>query len=397
MNEINGAALLSPTSNVRDQNRQRILREVMIKPATQVRLAQLTSLSPATVSTTVKELEREGILQVETEERARRVRLGQVRGAAVGIDVGYSHVTVLVRPLTSTHTSPATFDIRAEQGPRAWIGQVAGFVRAELENVGLGIKDVVAIGLGAPGGIDPQTGVQTQAPLSFGWDSEPSPDALLSEELDLTIAADNDANMGALGEYLYGAGQDSETFVYVKVASGVGAGLVIGGNLLRGRRGIAMELGHMTVDPSGVVCGCGKRGCLETMIGANYLIDQARQAKVGYRGQVPTSLDGLIERARAGDRICRRIIDDAGRRLGFGLAQMCVLLDPDLIAIGGQLSSAFDLMQGAMTRTFRSHTLPSQAEPPRGPQIVKTERHSEAQVLGALTLGLRSNRPAQRT
>lgn len=396
MAPIDGAALLRTPANVREHSRQRILREVMIQPATQTRLAQLTGLSPATVSTIVKDLQQEKVLQSEAgAERARRIRLGQVRGAAVGIDVGYTHVTVLVRRLDRDDALPETIYVGSEQGPRSWISQAARVVREELQNVGLETKDVVAIGMGTPGGIDPHTGEQTQAPMSFGWDSEPSPHEMLGEALGLTIVVDNDANMGALGEYLYGQGSESETFVYVKAASGVGAGLVIGGNLLRGRRGIAMELGHITVDPEGIVCACGKRGCLETVVGANYLIERARQAKVGYRGQAPTSLDGLIERARAGDRICLRIIEDAGGHLGFGLAQMCTLIDPDLIALGGQLSGAFDLMKDVMWQSFRSYTLPSQVDPQRGTRIVQTALGRYAQVRGALALGLRSNRPAQ--
>lgn len=395
MNQIDGARLLRSADSVREQSRQRILREVMIRPTTQARLVQFTGLSAGTVSTAVRDLESAEILQSRTDDRARLVRLGQVRGAAVGIDVGYTHVTILVRPLTSSDASLETFAIGSDQGPRAWIGRVADTIRAELHNVGLEIKDVVAIGMGTPGGIDPRTGVQTQAPLSYGWESEPSPHVLLGEELGLVIAADNDANVGALGEYLYGVGQGSESFVYVKVASGVGAGLVIGGNLMRGRRGIAMELGHITIEPGGIVCSCGKRGCLETLVGANYLIEQVRQAKVGHRTQAPTSLEGLMERARAGDRICRRIIEDAAGRLGYGLAQMSALIDPELIAIGGQLSSTFDLMDGFLHDAFRANSLPSQAGSELGTRIVPGTLRHDAQALGALALGLRSNRPAQ--
>jgi predicted NBD/HSP70 family sugar kinase len=396
MAEIDGGRLLRPTQNTREQSRQRILQEVMIQPATQTRLSQLTGLSPATVSTIVKELQEEEIIYSEATggERARRVRLGPVHGAAVGVDLGYTHVTVMVRRLDRDEERSQIAKVGSDQGTRTWVSQAARLVKDELGNVGLGLGDVVSIGMGAPGGVDPRTGELTQAALTFGWENEPAPHRLLGETLGLSIAGDNDANMGALGEYLYGEGRDAETFVYVKAATGVGAGLVIGGLVTRGRRGIAMELGHITVEPDGIVCPCGKRGCLLTVVGGNYLVEQARQSKVGFRGASPTDLDALIERARTGDRACLRIIEDAGRRLGFGLGQVSSLIDPDVIAIGGKLASAYDLMKTAMLQSFASFKLSSQSGA-REPQVVQTALGHEAQVRGALALGVRSNHSGQ--
>lgn len=390
--KIDGTTLL--TDDPREQNRQRILRHIMLEPMTQTRLARMTSLSAATISAAVAKLSGEGIVRLEGGgDRLRRVRLGRVTGAAVGIDLGYSHLTVLVRPLDRESAEATTVSRGAQHGSESWVHDAKVLIGEKLPELGLSMADVVSVGVGVPAGIDPRTGKATLAADAFGWDPKEPPGQKLEAELGVHVTVDNDANVGAYGEYLFGAGRDVESLVYVKAGTGISAGHIVGGLILRGRRGISMELGHLNMDRYGIVCRCGKRGCLETIIGSFRLLEQVRQAYVGYRTDFPVTIDGIIERARAGDHICRRVLEEAARTLGFALAQVCTLVDPDLIAIGGNMSRAVDLMEETLGETFRRYTVPHD-NPEGRTRITAAQLGADAQVRGALALGLTGHRAA---
>jgi predicted NBD/HSP70 family sugar kinase len=257
------------------------------------------------------------------------------------------------------------------------------------------VADTVSVGMGLPGAVDPRTMRMTHRVSPIGSRDEigdDDPAKALGEKLGLRIVADNDANLGAYAEHLVGAGRDAETLFYVKASRGIGAGLVVGGTIFRGKNGIAGEFGHMTLDRLGTVCKCGSRGCLETTIGEVQLLEQVRQAYAGRSIQIPRTLDALIERARLGEAVELRVLQDAGRTLGFGLAQVCNLLDPDLIVIGGRLGQAFEkeLLIGPAAEELRRYALPGA----RKIEIKPTQLGGEAQLRGALYLGLRSHKLA---
>src|SRR5256885_1635491 len=132
--------------------------------------------------------------------------------------------------------------------------------------------------------------------------------AEMRARLDLPVMVDNDANLGALAEAAFGAGRDAGDLIYLKVSSGIGAGLILNGRLYRGSTGLAGELGHVLVDPDGIVCRCGNRGCLETVAATGALVDLLRRS----HGEDLT-VQAMVDHAQAGDAGCRRVIPDAGR------------------------------------------------------------------------------------
>lgn len=385
-------------SSTRDHSRAQLIRAVMAAPSPQNRLAQLTSLSEATVSTIVRSLVQEKVLTTESgADRSKLVRLADgVRGAAVGIDLGYTHVSVAVRGVGDSELFVQTAPFGIEAGPAPWLDNAVALVEDLVAEAGMTTGDIVSVGLGTPGATDPREGnVVTFAvpPLrSPGEPAPPDPAVALTERLKLNVVADNDANLGAYAEFLHGAGRDAETLFYVKASHGIGAGVIIDGMIFRGRHGIAGELGHVTVDPRGPVCRCGSRGCLEAVIGENQLIEQVRAAYAGHTRWAPTSLNALIERARWGEPVDRRVLQDAARVLGLALAQVGNLLDPDKIVIGGRLSQAGEpeLLINPLRETFSQYALPRVRETP----VVITQLGAEAQIRGAVALGLRSPRLA---
>lgn len=391
---INARDLLK-ASSAKDQNRARVIRAVMVEPSPQNRLAQLTGLSEATVSTTVRTLVGDRVLKTQPgSDRSKWVSLADdVRGAAVGIDLGYTHVTVAVRAVAETRLYSATEPTGIETSLTNWLEVAVRLLRDRLNEAGMTQDDIVSIGMAAPGGTNPRTGNITEHvvpplrnPAELAGDD---PVSALMKALNQQVVADNDANLGAYAEFLHGAGRDSESLVYVKASHGIGAGIIIDGRIIRGARGFAGELGHVNVDPKGPVCRCGNRGCLEAFIGERRLVDEVRAAYSGHSMYVPTTLDALIERARLGEPVDRRVLQDAGRRLGYALAQMCNLLNPDKIVIGGRLSQARDpeLLLEPLAESFRQFALRPVSDVP----IVTTLLANEAQIRGAIALGLRSH------
>jgi len=191
---------------------------------------------------------------------------------------------------------------------------------------------------------------------------------------------DNDANLGALGEYVWGAGQHSADLVYVKVATGIGAGIVLDGRLYRGSAGTAGELGHITLDARGPVCRCGNRGCVELSAGGRALLRHARVTHPQL-----DSLVELVELATLGDPGCRRLLADAGRQLGFALGGLLNLINPDRIVVGGELGAATELLLEPLRRGLADTAMAAAAA---AAEVVSTELGARASALGGVALAL---------
>jgi predicted NBD/HSP70 family sugar kinase len=193
------------------------------------------------------------------------------------------------------------------------------------------------------------------------------------------VSVDNDANLGALAELTHGAGRGVRDLVYLKVSSGIGAGLILNGRLYRGAGGMAGELGHMLVEPEGAVCRCGNRGCLETAASTGALLELLR------RSHGVLTVAEMLRLAHAGDLGCRRVIADAGRVVGSAAAFVFNLLNPQRLVVGGDLAEAGDLLLDGVRSSLRLAALPAAAERAAVVPGVLGER---AQVLGALALAV---------
>jgi predicted NBD/HSP70 family sugar kinase len=175
-----------------------------------------------------------------------------------------------------------------------------------------------------------------------------------------------------------GAGRGAEALLYVKHASGLGSGLVLGGRLYRGATGIAGEIGHVQAHPDGPLCRCGNRGCVETVAAAGPLLDLLRP--------VPgdgLTVQGVLELVRAGDVGARRVVNDAGRAVGRVVADLCNQLNFDVVVVGGELSTAGDALLDGMREAVDRYALPNAAA---AVEIRPAELGARAELLGALRL-----------
>jgi glucokinase len=220
---------------------------------------------------------------------------------------------------------------------------VAGIVKVVQELIAAAPK-VTAIGIGAAGLIDGEKGIVLSAP-NIAWENVQLR-AMVSDRLKLPVVIDNDANVAALGEAAYGAGKGYGDQILLTIGTGVGGGIVIGGEIYRGAHGMGAELGHMIVDASGsAVCACGNHGCLEAMASGNSIGRRARErvSEPGAKGvlelagQKSVDITGELvgEAAKAGDVWALEIIAETGRWLGVGIASLVNIFDPDVVIVAG--------------------------------------------------------------
>ncbi|MCX5375249.1 ROK family transcriptional regulator [Streptomyces sp. NBC_00091] len=371
-------------SSLHRANLERVVRAVRLAGSlTQAEIARTTGLSAATVSNIVRELREGGTVEVTDTSaggrRARSVSLSGDAGIVIGVDFGHTHLRVAVGNLAHQVLAEEAEPLDVDA---SWVD---GFDRAEslvgrlIAGVGVGRDKVIGVGLGVPGPIDVESGTLGSTAILPGW-AGINPRQELSQRLGVPVYVDNDANLGALGELVWGSGRGVRDLAYIKVASGVGAGLVINGQIYRGPGGTAGEIGHITLDESGPVCRCGNRGCLETFAAARYVLPLLQ----GTHGPELT-MEKVVELARAGDPGCRRVITDVGRHVGSGVASLCNLLNPSRVVLGGSLAEAGELVLAPIRESVGRYAIPSAA---RQLSVLTGSLGGRAEVLGALALVL---------
>ena len=252
---------------------------------------------------------------------------------------------------------------RPEEGPEPAMERIVARMKALGEEAGW--NNVRAIGVAAPGPLDPFRGVILQAPNLPGWHDVPV-GGHLRRALGRPVFVGNDANLAALAEQRRGAGRGHADVVYVTVSTGVGGGVISGGRLLWGHQGLAGEVGHMTLEPQGPRCNCGNRGCLEALASGTAIGRQARDlVQAGARTLMAELAGGDLDRVTAklvheaadhGDIVAVDLFRQAGRYLGIGLANLMVLCNPSLIVVGGSVAKAGHLLFVPMQAAIRERT-----------------------------------------
>ncbi len=303
--------------------------------------------------------------------------------AVLGIDFGHSHVQVAVADLAHNVLAERHRDLDVNHRAKEALDFSEEMAAEVLAEVGIDRSRVIAAGIGIPGPVDRERGTAGSATILPGWVGLRIADAM-QKRLGVPVDIENDANLGALAELTWGAGRDCTNFAYIKAATGIGAGLVIEGALLRGATGTAGEIGHTTLDERGALCYCGNRGCLETVASGPAITRLVAEGN----GEAP-SLAEVIERAAAGDVRCRRAISDAGREIGVAVAGLCNLINPERVIIGGLLSRAGSILLQPLRESIRRHAVQAAAEKVDVRAASFVER---AELLGALALALRGQR-----
>lgn len=377
---------------LRERNRDRIIGALsVLGSGSQADLARATGLSRTTISTVVAELRTEGrVREVELPTAGRRggrpgVRLvlEEPQRAVIGIDFGHSHVRVAVADLAHQVLAERALEFQVDHRASEALDAAAGMVEEVLEEAALTRSAVVGAGIGIPGPVDRGRGTVGSATILPGWLG-----IRIAEEMEgrlgLPVEIENDANCGALAELTWGEGRRYRNFAYIKAATGIGAGIVVDGRLLRGATGTAGEIGHTTLDEGGALCSCGNRGCLETVASGPAIV-----RLVGQAYPEPLTLARVIALATEGDVRCRRAVADAGREIGVAVAGLCNLVNPERVIVGGLLSRAGEILLQPLRESIRRHAVLAAAE---NVEVVAGSFGDRAELLGSLALVLRAAR-----
>lgn len=257
-------------------------------------------------------------------------------------------------------------------------------------------KDLQGIGIGSPGLVDQEKGAITRPVNIPNWDHWINVREEFKKRFNLFTWADNDANVMALGEALYGKGKGKKVVVVLTLGTGVGGGIVIDGKVFHGAGGFAGELGHIMVNPSGPVCGCGNEGCLETYASASaiakYAQDRMRVEHIptlmrdmvnGNNGKVTSKL--VYEAALKKDAVALQVIERAGRHLGIGIATLIVAFNPEIVCIGGGGANMGDLLFDHARAEIEKRVFFHSHYPT---PLVQAELGEEAGLVGAAGLAL---------
>jgi glucokinase len=311
----------------------------------------------------------------------------------IGMDLGGTKILAAVVNEKGQIVTEAKLKTKAEKGPDAVIGRIAATARQAAQQAGLDWAEVKGVGIGAPGPMNPETGVVYNPPNLPGWD-EIALGPRLSDALEVPVCLENDVNLGTLGEHSLGAGRGTRDMVGIFVGTGVGGGLVLDGKLRSGSRHAAAEVGHMIVLADGPVCGCGKRGCLEavasrTAIERDIRLGLAAGRESGISRQMEDSgrlTSGVLAKAlRKGDPLVTEVMNRAQWYLGLLTASIVNLVDPEMIVFGGGVAEAIgDEFLEPIRLTARQYYI-QQADADQV-RIVLATLGDHAGVLGAAVL-----------
>jgi predicted NBD/HSP70 family sugar kinase len=367
------------TSSLRTANLQRVVDLVRAQgdghPVTQADIARQTGLAPATVSNIVRELAASGLLEVEpgSGRRGTTVAFARSAGLVAGIDFGHSHVAVALGDMSGSLLSEARHRLSAGHPHTEGLDRAHDLLEELLGAAGTDRSAIRTFGLGLPA---PMTaGVVRSSAILPGWVGVNAVDAA-RDRFGVEVHIDNDANLGALAEHRQGVARGHDSSVFVKVSSGVGAGIVLEDRLFHGSGGTAGEIGHLTLDENGPVCRCGSRGCLEAYTSVGNVLAMMS-------GQLPDSdLDHVVAAARAGNVSALRALEDAGLHLGWALASVVNLLNPALVVVGGDMARAGELLLEPARIGLRRHALDAVAATP----VVASELGPRASLVGAVLL-----------
>ena len=306
-------------------------------------------------------------------------------GVILGVDIGATHIAVILTDLRGRtlvwreRSHPVRSDPKGADALITALGEVC------LHEWNGDRNRLMGIGVAVPSPVDPESPDVVLDRILPAWRGHGILDRLRSV-FRVPVYVDNDANLGAVAEHWWGKAVGVDDFVYLKVATGVGAGLMLGGQIYRGTTGVAGEIGHVAIDPNGQRCVCGNRGCLATFVGTRHLMERVRELLPEHPDSVFAGIDPdirLIEDAAlADDALALRVVNEAAMHLGTVVAGVLNLMNPGSVIIGGSLARAGDRLITPLREAVASRTLVASAA---ASEIRTSELGERATALGAAT------------
>jgi len=376
---------MDPSQRYREHNRSQVLAALGEHgPITRPRLVEVTGLSRSTISALVAELLVSGTVHEQpTAEQeggrgrpARALALTSSAGVVGGLDYGHSHIHAALATRDGTVLGESRVAQNINDSPDKAIASGVRLLRKLSRAESLSVSEVECVGIGLPAPIDPATGVITGNNILPNW-VDLDPVERFHAVLGTPVSLDNDANLGARAE-LKAMDDPRANLIYVKASSGIGCGIVVNGEIYRGTRGIAGELGHIQVPNATDLCRCGSRGCLETVVSLSRIVRDLATVHPEVR-----DAGDLLALLEGSDPAATRLLGDAGRLVGRVLADVCNFLAPDAVIIGGELSAAGEVFLDPIREMVERHTQPMVM---RALEVRASLNDGRAEILGAVAL-----------
>lgn len=284
-------------------------------------------------------------------------------GLVAAVDMGATHLSVALGDNLARIIEETERPFRIADGPEKCLEEVNQTLQEVAAKCKVAIKDLSAVGVSVPGPVVTDAGMVMSPPIMPGWDRYPIRDTL--EKLwDVSVTINNDADLGALGEWAYGAGRGEEDLAFIKVGSGIGAGLIINRHIFVGSTGSAGEIGHLTIDENGPRCTCGNYGCLEAFasgraieIQAQKLVESGKRTLLANPHRKNISVRDVADAARRGDLEAQEILNRAGEFIGIAIAGLINLLNPSVVIIGGGVAEVGDLLTAPIRKMVKERSL----------------------------------------
>jgi len=354
-------------------------------PRTRAELAALTGLARSTVAQRVDALMRLGLVSPTADAASTGGRpsaqfaLDARNKVVLAVDIGASHIHIAVSDLAGTILVEDSTPLEVASGPEAVLGWVAEAGAALIDAARRSAAHLLAVGVGLPGPVEHSSGRPINPPIMPGWDRFDVPGALRAK-FDVPVLVDNDVNIMALGEREL-SWPDIDHLIFVKVATGIGAGVISGGYLQRGAQGIAGDIGHVQISRGrDVVCRCGNNGCLEALASGESLAHSLRE-----RGLAADGAQGVIDLVKRGNLEAIQAVRQAGRDLGEVLTTCVSLMNPSVIVIGGSMAYAGEHLIAGVREVIYTRSTPLATQ---HLHITQSGVGPQAAVVGAAMLAI---------
>lgn len=311
----------------------------------------------------------------------------------VGVDMGGTKTLAAVVDADGNILSTAKIQTQAKSKTSIVIDRIAECIREAIDNAPVDTNSIEAVGIGAPGPLDPDTGVVIFAP-NLGWKNVPLKTEL-ETRVNIPTFVDNDVNVGTLGEHTFGAGRSVKDLVGIFVGTGIGGGIILNGKLYHGASKTAGEIGHIIVKAGGPKCGCGNRGCLEALASRTAMTKEFKKAieKKGKKSILSNLTGGDLGLIRSGvlakalhsnDKLTRKVFKNTTKYLGIGIGSIVNFLNPEMIVLGGGVVEAVgDKFIDNIRKATKKYALPDTL---KDVEIVGAQLGDNAGVLGAAAL-----------
>jgi predicted NBD/HSP70 family sugar kinase len=354
--------------------------------STRADLSALTGLARSTIAQRLEQLRGQGLLRELGESDSTGGRppmmfaFNEDAGVALAADLGATHSRLAVTNLGGTVLAEDSGDMAIAAGPERVLDWVDDRFHALLREIGRDDADVRGIGIGVPGPVEHATGRPRNPPIMPGWDGYPIPERF-ADRYRVPVLVDNDVNIMALGEH-WTNWRQVDHLLFIKVATGIGCGIVVDGRIHRGAEGAAGDIGHIRVaagdEAEAITCSCGNVGCLEALAGG-----AAMAASLRAEGLDAADSRAVVELARAGEPAAVRMVRDSGRLIGEVLAASVNLYNPSVIVIGGDVAQAHEQLLAGVREVVYQRSLPLAT---RHLRVVRSQLADRAGVIGAAVM-----------